>query len=129
VEPTADDEPSPPGEGAVPDAAVSVRDLESLARTRLSEHIWNYVAGGAADEISLGWNDSAWRELPLAPRVLTDVSEIDTSVHLLGRDLAHPILLAPTAAHRQYHPGAEAATRRGADAAEALGRLGDPAGM
>jgi 4-hydroxymandelate oxidase len=120
VEPTADDEPSTPGEGVVPAAAVSVRDLESYARTRLSEQICDYVAGGAADELSLGWNDSAWREIPLAPRVLTDVSEIDTSVHLLGRDLAHPILLAPTAAHRQYHPGAEAATRRGADAAEAL---------
>ncbi len=106
--------------GAVPDAVVSIADLEPLARATLSDLTWNYVAGGAADEISLDWNDAAWRDLRLAPRVLTDVSAIDTSLTLLGRDLAHPILVAPTAAHGQYHPDAEAATRRGAEAADAL---------
>jgi 4-hydroxymandelate oxidase len=99
---------------------ISVGDLEVLARERLSERIWNYVAGGAADEISLGWNDAAWRELRLSPRVLIDVSSIDTSLTLLGHDLPHPVLVAPTAAHGQYHSESEAATRRGATAAEAL---------
>lgn len=105
---------------SVPEGAVSVRDLEPLAQQQLSERTWNYVAGGAADEVSLDWNDSAWRDLRLAPRVLVDVSSIDTSIEVLGRRLAHPILVAPTAAHRQYHPEGEAATRRGAAAAEAL---------
>lgn len=117
---TADDESQTDAQDVVPDTAMSVGDLEPIAQARLSDRTWDYVAGGAADEISLGWNDEAWRHLRLAPRALVDVSVIDTSVHLLGHDLAHPILLAPTAAHRQYHPGAEAATRRGADAAEAL---------
>ncbi len=105
---------------SVPDDAVSVGDLEARARQMLSDRTWNYVAGGAADEVSLGWNDSAWRELRLAPRVLVDVSAVDTSTQLLGRTLAHPIVVAPTAAHRQYHSGGEGATRRGAAAAEAL---------
>ncbi len=109
-----------PASGSVPDAAVSIGDLEPLARAMLSDRTWNYVAGGAADEISLDWNHAAWRDLRLAPHVLADVSDINTSVTLLGRELAHPILVAPTAAHRQYHPGAEAATRRGAEAANAL---------
>ncbi len=104
----------------MPEDAISLGDLEPLARQRLTERTWNYVAGGAADELSLGWNDSAWQELRLAPRVLADVSAVDTSTHLLGRDLAHPILVAPTAAHRQYHPDGEAATRRGTADAEAL---------
>ena len=99
---------------------MSVLDLEAPAQQLLSERTWNYVAGGAADEISLGWTDSAWRELPLAPRVLVDVSGVDTSTELLGQRLAHPIVVAPTAAHRQYHPEGEGATRRGATAAEAL---------
>ena len=99
---------------------MSVLDLEAPAQQLLSERTWNYVAGGAADEISLGWNDSAWRELRLAPRVLVDVSGVDTSTELLGQRLAHPIVVAPTAAHRQYHPEGEGATRRGATAAEAL---------
>lgn len=104
----------------VPADVVSVRDLEQLAQGMLSERTWNYVAGGAADEVSLGWNDSAWQELRLAPRVLVDVSAVDTSTQLLGRTLPHPILVAPTAAHGQYHPEAELATRRGAAAAESV---------
>lgn len=107
-------------EESVLDDLVNVRALEPLAQQRLPEHTWDYVAGGAADEVTLGWNEDAWRELRLAPRALVDVSAIDTGVELLGRMLAHPILLAPTAAHRTYHPGAEAETRRGAAAAEAL---------
>ncbi len=58
--------------------AVSLRDLEPLAQQMLSERTWNYVAGGAADEVTLGWNDAAWRDLRLAPRVLVDVSSVDT---------------------------------------------------
>jgi hypothetical protein len=57
------------------------------------------------------------------PRVLADVSGVDTSTQLLGQDLAHPILVAPTTAHRQYHPEGEAATRRGARPAARTGRL------
>jgi 4-hydroxymandelate oxidase len=48
------------------------------------------------------------------------VSRLDTSVELLGQHLPHPVLLAPTAAHALYHPGAEHETARGAGAAEAL---------
>jgi 4-hydroxymandelate oxidase len=104
----------------VPDDVVSVRGLEPLAHELLPEHTWDYVAGGAADEVTLGWNEQAWRELRLAPRALVDVSRVDTGVELLGRSLAHPIVLAPTAAHRNYHSDAEGATRRGAASAEAL---------
>jgi 4-hydroxymandelate oxidase len=107
-------------ESTVPVDAVSVRDLEAYACERLPEPIWNYVAGGAADETSLGWNEQAWRDLRLAPRVLVDVARVDTTVELLGHRLAHPLLLAPTAAHRNYHPEGEVASRRGAAAADAL---------
>lgn len=109
-----------PTTATIPADVVSVRDLEQLAQGMLSERTWNYVAGAAADEVSLGWNDSAWQELRLAPRVLVDVSAVDTSTQLLGRTLPHPILVAPTAAHGQYYPEAELATRRGAAAAESV---------
>jgi 4-hydroxymandelate oxidase len=107
-------------ETSVPESVVSVRGLEPLAESLLSEYTWNYVAGGAADEVTLRWNEEAWRDLRLLPRALVDVASIDTSVDLLGRRLAHPILVAPTAAHANYHPDAEPATRSGAAAAEAL---------
>jgi 4-hydroxymandelate oxidase len=99
---------------------VNVNDYAPLARERVSEATWSYVQGGAGDEHTLRWNDSAWQELTLWPRVLRDVSSLDTRVDLLGAQLAHPILLAPTAAHANYHPTAEAGTLQGAADAEAL---------
>lgn len=104
----------------MPVDAVSLRDLEPLARQLLSERTWNYVSGGAGDEASVTWNDEAWGQIRLMPRVLVDVASVDTSVTLLGRTLPHPIVVAPTAAHRLYHPDGEHGTRQGATDAGAL---------
>ncbi|MFZ0325147.1 MAG: alpha-hydroxy acid oxidase, partial [Actinomycetes bacterium] len=100
--------------------AVNVCDLEGPARELMPQGTWDYVAGGAADEHTLGWNDRAWQEQRLSPHVLVDVSTIDTGLRLLGPDLAHPLLVAPTAAQRNYHPDAETATRRGTAATGGL---------
>jgi 4-hydroxymandelate oxidase len=78
-----------------------------------------YVTGGAGDEHTLAWNQSAYVDIKLRSRILTDVSHIDTSVRLFGRELPHPILLAPTAYHKLVHPEGEIATVRGAAAAHA----------
>jgi 4-hydroxymandelate oxidase len=99
---------------------VNLHEYAPLAQRRLSEQVWNYVAGGAGDEHSLRWNEQAWQRLALWPRVLVDVSRVDTTTTLVGHRLAHPILLAPTAAQASYHPGAEAATLAGAADAESL---------
>ena len=98
----------------------SIPRLEELARRALPASAWDYLAGGAADEHTLRANIERWSRFELAPRCLVDVSRIDTSVELLGHRLAHPVLLAPTAAHRLYHPDAEHETARGAAAAAAL---------
>lgn len=99
---------------------VNLHELEPLARERLTEQAYSYVAGGSGDEHSLRWNLEAWTRLRLAPRFLVDVSAIDTRLTLLGHDLAAPILLAPTAAHALYHPDGELETVRGAAAADTL---------
>jgi isopentenyl diphosphate isomerase/L-lactate dehydrogenase-like FMN-dependent dehydrogenase len=99
----------------MPIDAVNVRQLEQPARELMSEPIWNYVAGGAGDEHSLAWNEQAWQAIRLAPRVLVDVSALDTATVLLGHQLAHPIVVAPTAAQRNYHRDGERATRLGVD--------------
>jgi len=103
-----------------PPRPVNLRELEGMARERLTESANAYVAGGSGDEHSLGWNVSAWADIRLAPRFLVDVSAIDTRCRLLGHDLAAPLILAPAAAHRLYHPEGEVETVRGADAAETL---------
>jgi 4-hydroxymandelate oxidase len=98
---------------------LTLEDYEQAARARVDPVAWEYIASGAADEISLRWNVEAYRSTRLVPRQLRDVSSLDTSVTLSGTRLAHPILLAPTACHKLAHPDGEVGTARGARAAAA----------
>jgi 4-hydroxymandelate oxidase len=98
---------------------VCVADFESLAKARLSHFAYEYIASGAADELTVRWNREAFDEIRLRPRVLVDVEKVDTHVTLLGQAMPHPILLAPTARHRLSHPEGEVATAQGAGAAGA----------
>jgi 4-hydroxymandelate oxidase len=117
---------SPLGDGLVQDKApnpfagiASVMDFEPRAREHMSKNAWEYISGGAGDEISLKWNREAWDRIRLRPRVLVDVSKLDTKTRLFGQDLAYPILLAPAAYHKLVHPEGEVETARGATAGNA----------
>ena len=99
------------------ESAVSLADVEELARRAMPHMVYEYVASGAADEVTLRWNREAFDRIALRPRVLRDVAAVDTRVTLFGREHALPVLLAPTAYHRVLHPEAELATARGAAAA------------
>ncbi|MBL7089959.1 alpha-hydroxy acid oxidase [Acidovorax sp.] len=107
-----------PARHTIPPGLVTLADHEQHARTLLDDNAWAYFSGGAADEISLRANRSAWDNLPLWPRVLRPLAGGHTRVTLLGRTLAHPILLAPVAFQRLAHPDGELAM---AYAAAALG--------
>ena len=107
-----------PARHTIPPGLVTLADHEQHARTQLDDNAWAYFSGGAADEISLRANRSAWDALPLWPRVLRPLAGGHTRVPLLGRTLAHPILLAPVAFQRMAHPDGELAM---AYAAAALG--------
>lgn len=98
---------------------VSLGDYEELALARLSPMVTAYVTGGADDEITLRENRAAFDRLRLATRVLRDMRGATTRLSLLGLDLDHPILVAPTAYHRLLHPDGERATAQGAGAARA----------
>ena len=76
---------------------------------RLGEGAHGYFAGGAGDEITLRDNEAAWSRLALLPRMLVDVGECDPSVSVLGRDLPHPIVVAPMAYQRHAHADGERA--------------------
>jgi 4-hydroxymandelate oxidase len=99
---------------------LTLDDFESAARERLPHAVYEYIAGGAADEVTLGWNREALQRMRLRPRVLEDVSSIDTRVEIAGQALPFPILLAPVAYQRIFHPDGEIATARGAGAAGAV---------
>lgn len=99
---------------------VNLFDFEKLAAEKMTHMAYEYVASGAADELTLRWNRQALDAIKLNPTILTDVSQLDTGISLLGLSLPYPILIAPTAYHKIMHPEGELATARGAEAAEAL---------
>lgn len=112
-------------QGALPtrtpsaDWPADLFDYAKAAPAHLSEIGWEYISGGAADELTLRWNRESYDRIRLRPRVLVDVSQLDTRVTLLGREQPFPILLAPTAYHQLAHPEGELATAKGAGAAGA----------
>lgn len=91
-------------------------DYARLAPAHLSAMGWDYFSGGAADELTLRWNRESYDRIRLRPRVLVDVSRLDTGVTLFGRAHACPILLAPVAYQKLAHPEGEIAAARGAGA-------------
>ena len=99
---------------------ITLGDYETLARSRLSLMAYEFLAAGAADEVTLRWNREAFDRIALRPRVLADVSAIDTSITLFGETLPSPVLLAPVAYQRLFHDEGECAVARGASAAGAV---------
>lgn len=93
---------------------LNLHDLEPLAREKLPTPIFDFIAGGAEDEVSLRANRAAFEAIEFRPRVLVDVSRMDTSTTVLGQKLPFPVMLAPVAMHRLVHSEGEAATARGA---------------
>jgi 4-hydroxymandelate oxidase len=93
---------------------VNLADFEALAAERMERAVFDYIAGGAGDEITLVDNIAAWRRWRLRPRVLVDVSAIDTSTTWLGAKVALPVGVAPMAFQHFAHADAELATARAA---------------
>jgi 4-hydroxymandelate oxidase len=78
----------------------------------MTPEAWDFLAGGAEDEITLGANLEAFRRQRFVPRVLRDVGELDMRTTLLGSAVEHPIGAAPLAAQALADPDGEIATAR-----------------
>ena len=98
-------------------AALQLADFAPIARERMHPAAFDYVAGGAWDEISLAENEAAWRRYRLRPRVLVDVARVDPATTLLGTPATIPAAIAPMAVHGVAHPDGELASARAAAAA------------
>lgn len=94
--------------------SATIEDLRRIARRRLPRGVFDYIDGGAEDELTLAANAAAYRQVTFSPRVLRDVSEVDISSSLLGRTLAFPLVLAPTGFTRIADPEGELAVARAA---------------
>lgn len=114
---------------SIPPDVVALIDYERYAREIIPEDRRAYIDGAACDGLTHAQNIEAWRKITLASRVLRDMRGASTQVDLLGRRLAHPILLAPVASHGLVHPEGEHATALGAAAAEAVMTVSTMAGI
>lgn len=94
--------------------AANIADLRTLARRRLPRGIFDYIDGGAEDEITLARNSERFSGWTFVPRILRDVSGIDTGTTLLGRRIPVPIILSPTGFSRIADSQGELAVARAA---------------
>jgi len=93
---------------------LSLADFERLAAERMDRETFDYISGGAGDEVTLAGNLTAFARWRLRPRVLRDVSVVDASATMLGARLRLPVGVAPMAFHHFAHPDAELASARAA---------------
>ncbi len=95
-------------------SAANVDDLRVIAKKRLPGGVFDYIDGGAEDELTLAGNQKAFRDIGLRPRVLCGLTGVDTAGTILGRSAPMPLVLAPTGFTRIADPQGELAVARAA---------------
>ncbi len=92
----------------------TLHEIVKKARQNLDQNDWDYIVGGTESETTLRRNRMALDALAFRPRVLRDVSRIDTAVERFGRRLRLPVVLAPVGALEVFHQGGGATAARAA---------------
>lgn len=97
--------------------AHSIADLRRLARRRLPRAVFDFIDGGAGDEVTLRDNEAAFGDWTLVPRVGVDVSRRSLAASIVGNPSRLPLMLAPTGLAGFYRPSGEIAAATAAAAA------------
>ena len=98
----------------------NITDLQRAARRALPRSVFEFIDGGAEDEVTLARNRGGFADLALVPRVLRDVGEVDTSTTVLGQRVEVPFLAAPTGLATFAHPSGEVGVVRGVHGAGSI---------
>ncbi|KAJ5507650.1 hypothetical protein N7527_009793 [Penicillium freii] len=91
---------------------LSIADLEEAASHSLSVSARDFFNSGATNQVTLYDNYAAYRKYRLLPRVLRDVSLVDTGISLFDRDIEFPLCVSPAGMQAMAHPEGEMATSR-----------------
>ncbi len=91
---------------------ISIEELRQLAKKRIPSVVFDYIDGGAEDELTLRRNELSFDNYEFMPRTLIDVSEIDLSTNFQGVEIDIPIISAPTGMSRMFHHEGERAVVR-----------------
>ncbi len=92
--------------------AASISDLRLVARRRLPQFAFDFIDGGAEDEINLRSNRSAFQKLELVPRYLAGVSDPKTETEIFGVSYSAPFGISPMGFLNMAWPGADLAVAR-----------------
>jgi isopentenyl diphosphate isomerase/L-lactate dehydrogenase-like FMN-dependent dehydrogenase len=103
--------------------AGTIGELRAAARRRVPRVVFDYVDGAAGDEVTAAGNVAALRAIELRPRVLADVSQVDTATSVLGQPVTLPLLGAPMGLTGLLHPDGEVALARALGAAGSISVL------
>jgi L-lactate dehydrogenase (cytochrome) len=95
-------------------------DLRALAQRRLPRPVFDYMDGGAEDELTERQNTASFDADKLIANSLVDVSSVNMVTRVLGQDIEWPVFCTPTGATRIYHPEGELAIARAAARAGTL---------
>lgn len=98
------------------DEVLDVFQMQRVAQKSLDLETWHFIVNGADDMRTMEANREAFDAWQMRVRRLVDVSDVDTSVQLLGQKLTTPIVLAPAGAQATIHADGELATMRAASA-------------
>lgn len=91
-----------------------LHEIVAAARNNLNNNMWDYLVGATATESTMRRNRLALDRVGFRPRVLQDVSEIDTTGSFLGHTIRLPVALAPVGGLDQLAPGGGATVAKGA---------------
>ncbi|MCC6198027.1 MAG: alpha-hydroxy-acid oxidizing protein [Burkholderiales bacterium] len=97
-------------------AAISIADLRRLAQRRLPRSVFEFIDGGAEDEVTLADNRAAFERIRFVPRILNDVSAPDLAADLFGATAAAPLVISPMGSCALAWPDADLAIARAAGA-------------
>lgn len=93
---------------------LTLQEIVAAARLNLQPGPWNYLAGGTETETTTRRNRQALDSIAFRPRVLNDVSKVDSSASFLGKRVRLPVMLAPVGGMESFAKGAAADAARGA---------------
>lgn len=97
-----------------PPGVVNIEDLRRLAQRRLPRSVFDYLDGGAEDEVTLRENTRAFQDITFRPRGAVATKKCDLAVRILGQELSFPAMLAPIGYSRLMHPGGEVVAAKAA---------------
>ncbi len=94
---------------------ITNQEIIMAARRNLSQDVWDYLSGGSESETTMRRNRLGFDRLALRPRVLVDVTKIDTATTFLGHKLRIPVMLAPIGSLQAITPGGGATAAKAAE--------------